>query len=598
MGIIEKISGPLVVADRMLGARMYDVVKVGNLGLIGEIIQLKGDKAVLQVYEDTTGISPGEPVQSTNTPLTAELGPGVLGNVYDGIQRPLEVIRAKTGAFIGRGITADALDKKKKWKFTAENTVKNGAGVKPGEIIGYVQETEHLKHYIMVPNGIEGKISGLKSGTFTVEETIAKVEKGGKSTALTLAQRRPVRRSSPFKRKFRSDEPLVTGQRVLDTFFPVAKGGNAAVPGPFGAGKTVIQQQIAKFADADIVVYVGCGERGNEMTDVLADFPELIDPKTKRPLMERTVLVANTSNMPVAAREASIYTGITIAEYFRDMGYSVAIMADSTSRWAEAMREISARLEEMPGEEGYPAYLPKRLAEYYERSGKVESLNGRMGSVTIIGAVSPAGGDLSEPVSQGTLRVVKVFWSLDKALADSRHFPSVNWLSSYSLYLDALDGWYAKNMGEDFVRNRQAAMKLLQREAELKDIVQLVGADALPDSEKIVLEIGKMIREAFLRQNAYDEIDTYTSLKKQGIMLGAILHFKARAEEALSEQIEADKITQMKVREEISRLKEVKEAEIEGEEKKVREKIDGEFKALLKEYQAAVEEEKGEVEKA
>ncbi len=598
MGIIEKISGPLVVADKMLGTRMYDVVKVGKLGLIGEIIQLRGDKAVIQVYEDTTGISPGEPVQSTNTPLTVELGPGVLGNVYDGIQRPLEVIRAKTGAFIGRGITADALDKKKKWKFTAESTVKNGAVVKPGEIIGYVQETEHLKHYIMVPNGVEGKISGLKSGAFTVEETIAKVEKNGKSAALTLTQRRPVRKSSPFKSKFRSDEPLITGQRVLDTFFPVAKGGNAAVPGPFGAGKTVIQQQIAKFADADIVVYVGCGERGNEMTDVLADFPELIDPKTKRPLMERTVLVANTSNMPVAAREASIYTGITIAEYFRDMGYSVAIMADSTSRWAEAMREISARLEEMPGEEGYPAYLPKRLAEYYERSGKVESLNGRVGSVTIIGAVSPAGGDLSEPVSQGTLRVVKAFWSLDKALADSRHFPSVNWLSSYSLYLDALDGWYAKNMGEDFVRNRLAAMKLLQREAELKDIVQLVGADALPDSEKIVLEIGKMIREAFLRQNAYDEIDTYTSLKKQGIMLGSILYFKTKAEEALREQIEADKITRMKVREEISRLKEVKEAEIEEEEKKVREKIDAEFRALFKEYQASVEEEKEEVEKA
>ncbi len=1052
MGIIEKISGPLVVANDMLGTRMYDVVKVGKLRLIGEIIQLRGEKAIIQVYEDTTGISPGEPVESTNVPLMAELGPGILNNVYDGIQRPLEVIRSKTGAFIGRGVTAEALDKKKKWKFTAEKKVKNGSTVKSGEIIGHVQETEHLKHYIMVPYGVEGKISGLKDGNFTVDQTVAKVEKSGKATNLTLTQKRPVRKSSPFKNKFRSDEPLVTGQRVLDTFFPVAKGGSAAVPGPFGAGKcvtgdtpvllsngrviaiedlygsrymdkdsevrnegheqliktrsiglfslnknqiaessstilykgksdsvikirtrtgktvrvtpihklfkvtergevvetmakdlkegefiasarkvhvngtdseikvpewvtnigtngkhikipekvtpelaeflgyfiaegyvraeqtivftnleeellnrfmnlgenlfgikgkkeyqpgktpnvllhsrtlvrlmrfmrvggdahtkeipqcimsasdisvstfltsyfigdgsyydreiefctasktlqiqlsyllarfgiigsladkhvdgeiyyrlfvrgkanigilynvllpvhkkvnaireylesgkrpynsidivpisteyikelytrygsysqllkagieisnyirngekmgvetfrkfvstintrsgnqlqklaiqelasaldwiycdeivslqeevgptdvydlslpefgsnfvggagglilhnTVIQQQIAKFADADIVVYVGCGERGNEMTDVLVEFPELVDPKTKRPLMERTVLVANTSNMPVAAREASIYTGITIAEYFRDMGYSVAIMADSTSRWAEAMREISARLEEMPGEEGYPAYLPKRLAEYYERSGKVESLNGAIGSVTIIGAVSPAGGDLSEPVSQGTLRVVKAFWSLDASLASARHFPSVNWLTSYSLYLDALKDWYVKNAGEEFVAHRIAATQLLQREGELKDIVQLVGADALPDSEKVILEAGRMIREDFLRQSAYDDIDTYTSLAKQKIMLSAILYFKEKADAAVKQQIEADAITKMKVREDIARLKGVKEADIEKEGKRVNEEIDSEFKALMKEYQSSGEKE-------
>ena len=591
MGIIERISGPLVVANDMLGAKMYDVVKVGKLGLIGEIIQLKGEKAVIQVYEDTTGISPGEPVESTSAPLSVELGPGILSNIYDGIQRPLEVIRSKTGAFIGKGVTASALDRRRKWKFVA-GKIKNGATVKSGDIIGYVQETEYLKHKIMVPIGVEGKITGVKNGTFTIDDTIAKVTKGGKTTNLTLTQKRSVRKGSPFKTKFRSDEPLVTGQRVLDTFFPVAKGGSAAVPGPFGAGKTVIQQQIAKFADADIVVYVGCGERGNEMTDVLVEFPELVDPKTKRPLMERTVLIANTSNMPVAAREASIYTGITIAEYFRDMGYNVAIMADSTSRWAEAMREISARLEEMPGEEGYPAYLPKRLAEYYERSGKVESLNGAIGSITIIGAVSPAGGDLSEPVSQGTLRVVKAFWSLDASLASARHFPSVNWLSSYSLYLESMKDWYVKNVGEEFVSNRAAAMKLLQREAELKDIVQLVGADALPDSEKIILEIGRMIREGFLVQNAYDEIDTYTSMKKQSIILNAILYFRAKSDEALKSQVEADKIMKMKIREDISRLKGVREDDIERAGKKVKEDADAEFRALIKEYQASQETEK------
>ncbi len=591
MGIIEKVSGPLVVANDMLGSKMYDVVKVGKQGLIGETIQLHGEKAVIQVYEDTTGISPGEEVESTNVPLSVELGPGVLGNIYDGIQRPLEVLREKSGAFIGKGITAVALDRKKKWKFVADSKIKNGATVKPGEVIGYVQETQHFKHHIMVPVGIEGKISGLKSGTFTVDQEIAKVTKGNGSTKLTLSQKRSVRKGSPFKTKFRSSEPLLTGQRVLDTFFPVAKGGTAAAPGPFGSGKTVIQQQIAKHSNADIIVYVGCGERGNEMTDVLTEFPELTDPKTGRPLMERTVLIANTSNMPVAAREASIYTGITIAEYFRDMGYSVAIMADSTSRWAEAMREISARLEEMPGEEGYPAYLPKRLAEYYERSGKVESLNGLIGSVTIIGAVSPPGGDLSEPVSQGTLRVVKAFWALDAALANARHYPSVNWLNSYSLYISSLSEWYAKEVGEDFVENRATAVKLLQREAELKDIVQLVGADALPDSEKTILEIGRLIREGFLVQNAYDEVDTVTSLKKQAIMLGAIIHFKNKADEALKHGVEADVVTKMKTREDIMRLKAVKEADIDDAWKKAQNNIDSEFKSILKEYEASKVEE-------
>jgi V/A-type H+-transporting ATPase subunit A len=589
MGIIERISGPLVVANDMLGSNMYDVVKVGKQNLIGEIIQLRGERAVIQVYEDTTGMGPGEPVTSTGMPLSVELGPGILSNIYDGIQRPLEVLRSKSGAFIGKGLTAEAIDRKRKWKFFAEKGIKNGAHVRPGEIIGHVQETENIKHYIMIPSGIEGRISGLKDGTFTLDQAVAKVERNGKQIPITMVQKRSVRRGSPFRHKFRSSEPLVTGQRVLDAFFPVAKGGTAAVPGPFGSGKTVIQQQIAKYSDADIVIYVGCGERGNEMTDVLVEFPELVDPKTRRPLMERTVLIANTSNMPVAAREASIYTGITIAEYFRDMGYSVAIMADSTSRWAEAMREISARLEEMPGEEGYPAYLPKRLAEYYERSGKVESLNGRMGSITIIGAVSPAGGDLSEPVSQGTLRVVKTFWALDAALAGSRHFPSVNWLTSYSLYLDALKEWYVKSIGEEFVANRNEATKVLQREAELKDIVQLVGADALPDNEKLVLEVGRMLREDFLRQNAYDETDASTSLRKQDMMLRAILHFRKKAEEALSHQVATERILKMKAREQVARMKEVKEVEVERHEKKMLDEMDAEFLELRKEYQEAQE---------
>ncbi len=584
MGNIERISGPLVVANGMTGTKMYDVVKVGDAKLIGEIIQLKKDRAVIQVYEDTTGLKPGEAVVSTGEPLSVELGPGVLGNIYDGIQRPLEILEAKSGAFIGKGLTADAVSRSKKWKFVAEKGVKNGANVKQGQIIGHVQETEFLKHYIMVPVGVDGKISGLKDGTFKVDDRIATVEKGGKKTEITMLQKRSVRRANPFTRKFRTEEPLITGQRVIDMLFPIAKGGTAAAPGPFGSGKTVIQHQLAKWSDADIIIYVGCGERGNEMTEVLEEFPHLKDPKTGRPLIERTTLIANTSNMPVAAREASIYTGITMAEYFRDMGYSVAILADSTSRWAEAMREISARLEEMPGEEGYPAYLPKRLAEYYERSGKVESLGGKVGSITIVGAVSPAGGDLSEPVSQGTLRVVKTFWSLDASLAYARHFPSINWLTSYSLYGPDLEPWYVKNYGEEFISNKDEVMKILQKESELKDIVQLVGAEALPDEERLVLEIGRMLREDFLRQSAFDEIDAYTSMKKQIFMISTILHFRKRAQEAIKGGVNVDKIGKLKVRESISRMKETREDDVAKADARIKSEIDSEFNALLKEY--------------
>ena len=589
MGVIEKVSGPLVVAKDMLGSSMYDVVKVGKDGLIGEIIQLRKDRAIIQVYEDTTGIGPGESVESTKLPLSVELGPGILSNIYDGIQRPLEVLRSKSGVFIEKGIAADPVDKKKKWKFVADKGAHTGASVGEGQIIGYVQETELIKHYIMVPYGVSGKIKSIKQGSFAVEDTVAVVESRGKSHEITMLQRRSVRKPSKYKNRFRSDEPLVTGQRVIDTLFPVAKGGTAAVPGPFGAGKTVIQHQLAKYADSDIVIYVGCGERGNEMTEILTEFPELKDPRSGRPLMERTVLIANTSNMPVAAREASIYTGITIAEYFRDMGYSVAIMADSTSRWAEAMREISARLEEMPGEEGYPAYLPKRLAEYYERGGKVETLSGKIGSVTLVGAVSPPGGDLSEPVSQGTLRVVKAFWSLDASLANSRHFPSINWLSSYSLYIESLESWYEKNLGKEFLSMRKECMQILQREAELKDIVQLVGAEALPDHERLVLEVGKMIRESFLRQSAFDEIDAYTSLKKQEFMLRAMLRFSKKAEDSLKEGIPLDNITKMKIIDQIARLKEVKEQDVEKTEKKIAEEMDKEFIDASKAYLEAEE---------
>ncbi len=583
MGTINRISGPLVIADSMLGASMYDVVKVGKEKLIGEIIQLRGTKAVIQVYEDTTGLRPGEVVESTSLPLSVLLGPGILGMIYDGIQRPLEVLEKKSGSFIGKGIEAEPLNTKKKYHFIPDKSLKKGSKVKEGSIIGYVQETDTLKHYIMIPSGISGKLSSIKSGNFTILEKIAEIESNGKKYPITMSQSRSVRRSSPFKKKFKSEEPLVTGQRIIDTLFPVAKGGTAAVPGPFGAGKTVIQHSLAKYSDAEIVVYIGCGERGNEMTEILSEFPHLKDPKTGKPLMERTVLIANTSNMPVAAREASIYTGITIAEYLRDMGYNVAIMADSTSRWAEAMREISARLEEMPGEEGYPAYLPKRLAEYYERGGSVETLNGKKGSITLIGAVSPPGGDISEPVSQGTLRVVKTFWSLDASLARSKHFPSINWLSSYSLYLDPLEQWYIKNVGEEFVSDKREMSKILQRESELKDIVQLVGEDALPETERIILLIGRMFREDYLRQNAFDDIDAFTSLKKQALMLKAMMQFSKLSIDAVKNNVSIDKIAALPVRTEISRMKGIKEDVIENSIKNIITKISSEFNMLMKE---------------
>jgi V/A-type H+-transporting ATPase subunit A len=581
LGIISRISGPLVVAEDMRGSNMYDVVKVGKKGLIGEIIQLRSSKAVIQVYEETTGLRPGEEVVSTNEMLSVELGPGLLGNIFDGLERPLEDIKKKSGDFIAMGVNVKSLDRNKKWKFIP--TAKKGASVSEGDIIGYVAETPLIKHYIMVPSGVKGKISAIKEGTFKIEEVVARVKAGTKEAVITMLQTRPVRKAGKYAKRFKTDEPLITGQRVVDTFFPIAKGGTAGIPGPFGSGKTVLLHSVAKYADSNIVIYIGCGERGNEMADVLNEFPELKDPNSGRPLMERTILIANTSNMPVAAREASIYTGITLAEYFRDMGYGVAIMSDSTSRWAEAMREMSARLEEMPGEEGYPAYLQKRLAEFYERSGIFEALNGRKGSISLIGAVSPPGGDISEPVSQGTLRVVKVFWALDATLAGSRHFPAINWLSSYSLYRDTLSKWYAKNVSADFDSNVSEAMRLLQRESELKDIVQLVGPDALPDSERVVLEIGRMLREDFLRQYAYDAVDGYATLAKQHSMLETILHFSTAATSAVAKGVDVENIRKLTVRAEISGMKSVANEKAPEQAKKIMDTIDKQFAALLKE---------------
>ena len=580
MGKIEKISGPLVIAGDMLGANMYDVARVGEAKLIGEVIQLRGDKAIIQVYEDTSGLKPGEQVATTGKPLSVELGPGLLTSIFDGVQRPLDAIAAKSGDFVAKGISVEPLDKKRKWNFIPMK--KKGEYVKEGEIIGYVQETPLIKHYIILPYGVEGKIESIKEGNYTLTESVAEI-KGKSDYSITMLQRRSVRTPSRYKRKIRSDEPLITGQRVIDTFFPIAKGGTAAVPGPFGSGKTVIQHQLSKWSDAQIVIFIGCGERGNEMAEVLTEFPKLTDPHTGRPLMERTILIANTSNMPVAAREASIYTGITIGEYFRDMGYNVALMADSTSRWAEAMREISARLEEMPGEEAYPAYLPKRLAEFYERAGKVETLSGNIGSVSIIGAVSPPGGDISEPVSQSTLRVTKVFWALDKALADSRHFPAINWLNSYSQYIDQLSDWYKKNVGEEFPSERAKAMAILQRESELKEIVQLVGEDALPDSERAVLLIGRMLREYFLRQSAFDPIDAYTSMKKQEAMLSSLLYFEEKMRQAISNGVSTEKIAAMKIISELARMKEWNESDVEKEKEKIKKNIESEFDKLIKE---------------
>ncbi len=584
MGIIERISGPLVVAKEMLGASMYDVVRVGSAKLIGEVIKLEGERAIIQVYEDTNGVRPGEKVVSTDTQLSVELGPGILSQIFDGVQRPLNMIKAKTGIFIRRGSDVSSIDRKKKWQFHADKKAVKGARVTEGTIIGYVEETPLIKHYIMVPQGVNGRIESIKSGKMSVDDTVAVVKTGRGMAKVSMLQKRPVRQAARYAEKIAAEVPLITGMRVIDTLFPVAKGGTAGIPGPFGSGKTVTQQSLAKYSDANVVVYVGCGERGNEMTDVLTEFPELKDPTTGRPLMERTVLIANTSNMPVAAREASIYTGITIAEYFRDMGYNVALMADSASRWAEAMREISTRLEEMPGEEGYPAYLPKRVAEFYERAGRVKTLDGGIGSVTVVGAVSPPGGDLSEPVAQSTLRVVKTFWALDAALASSRHFPSINWLSSYSLYTGALQGWYDKNIGEDFTSNRNRTQALLQKEAELKDIVQLVGEDALPDTERVLLGVGRMVRENFLRQSAFDPVDAFTSLKKQNIMIGTMLHFGDKAEEAARKGVSAENSLELDVAKEISRMKEIPEEKIDAEGRKINEQIESQFKKLVAEH--------------
>lgn len=527
-GVIYRISGPVVTAVG-ISPRMYEVVRVGDEGLMGEVIELHGDQSVIQVYEETSGVRPGEPVIRTGQTLSVQLGPGLLTKIYDGIQRPLPELEETMGVFITRGVDADGLDLEKVWSFNA--TAKKGDTVSSGDILGTVQETKTIEHRVMVPPGVSGNIKKIDSGDFNVTQTVCTLEDG---TEIQMMQRWPVRTPRPFTKKHAPEVPLQTGQRILDFLFPLAKGGTAGIPGPFGSGKTVTQQQLAKWSDADIVVYIGCGERGNEMTEVLDEFPHLMDPKTGEALMNRTTMIANTSNMPVAAREASVYTGITIAEYFRDMGYDVALMADSTSRWAEAMREISSRLEEMPGEEGYPAYLSSRLAEFYERAGRVETLAGGDGSVSVIGAVSPPGGDISEPVSQGTLRIVKVFWGLDAGLARQRHFPAINWLNSYSLYPPSLDQWYRDNINSDFPEIRTEISALLQVEAELQEIVQLVGSDALPVDQQLTLEVARMIREFFLQQNAFHDVDTYSDLKLQYNMAKAILSFQEESKKAIA----------------------------------------------------------------
>jgi|TARA_Y100000310_G_scaffold318480_1_gene372613 V/A-type H+-transporting ATPase subunit A len=555
-GIIYRITGPVVMA-KGIKPRMYDVCRVGNEKLMGEVIQITGDIVIIQVYEDTSGIKPGEPVINTREPLSVELGPGLLQSIYDGIQRPLPVLIKQMGNFIKRGVDAPGLDQAKKWDFKA--TAKKGDDVDGGSIIGEVEESPGIIHKIMVPPNQKGKIAEIKSGKFTVNDIIGKLDNGFE---LRLKHNWPVRIERPVSSKLKPEMPLVTGQRILDALFPIAKGGVAAIPGPFGSGKTVTQQQLAKWSDADIIVYVGCGERGNEMTEVLKEFPELIDPKSGKPLMNRTVLIANTSNMPVAAREASIYTGVTIAEYYRDMGYSVALMADSTSRWAEAMREISSRLEEMPGEEGYPAYLSTRLAQFYERSGVVVPLGTKkQGSVSIIGAVSPPGGDFSEPVTQGTLRVTKVFWALDAKLAQRRHFPSINWLTSYSLYLDALEPWYAKNVATNWKELVGQMMSILQEEEKLLEIVQLVGSDALPERQQVTLQVARLIREVLLQQNAYHDVDTYCDLKKSYDIMESIIHFSKLANTALDNGMRAEQIMATKSKDRLSEIKFVKSYE-------------------------------------
>ena len=558
MGKIIKVSGPLVVADGLADAGMADVVKVGAQGLKGEILTMTGDQASIQVYEETAGLGPGAEVVTTGAPLSVELGPGLLESIYDGIQRPLTEIRALAGETIARGIDVPALNRTKKWHFVP--VVEEGCHVSGGDIIGTVEETSAITHRIMVPHGVEGELISIKEGDFTVLETVAVVTmRGGSRKELTMMQTWPVRRNRPYKRKFLPDTPMQSGQRVIDTLFPIAKGGTAAVPGPFGSGKTVVQHALAKWSDVDIVVYIGCGERGNEMTDVLMEFPELQDPRTGEPLMKRTVLIANTSDMPVAAREASIYTGITIAEYFRDMGYDVAVIADSTSRWAEALREMSGRLEEMPGEEGYPAYLASRLAQFYERAGCVECLASepRRGSLTAIGAVSPPGGDTSEPVSQATLRIVKVFWGLDSSLAHARHFPAINWLNSYSLYMDNLRPWYDRNLGRSFLENRAKAVAILQEENNLQEIVKLVGQDALSAGDRLTMETAKMIREDFLQQNAFVDIDNYSTYERQAMLLDIILRYDDLCRKAVSAGADLNKLIQIEARDRIGRAKSV-----------------------------------------
>jgi len=584
MGKIVKVSGPLVVATDMADANMADVVRVGPQQLIGEVLTMTGDSASIQVYEETSGLGPGAEVITTGAPLSVELGPGIIENIYDGIQRPLEKIMAQAGNTIARGIQVPALDREKKWEFTP--SVKVGDKVSTGDILGTVPETSVVLHKIMVPYGVEGTVESIQAGSFTVTDIVAKIKQpNGGVRELTMMQKWPVRRGRPYVKKFPPETPLCSGQRIIDTMFPIAKGGTAAVPGPFGSGKTVIQHQLAKWSDVDIVIYIGCGERGNEMTDVLREFPELQDPRTGESLMKRTVLIANTSDMPVAAREASIYTGITIAEYFRDMGYAVAVIADSTSRWAEALREMSGRLEEMPGEEGYPAYLASRLSQFYERAGMVECLGsegGRIGSLTAVGAVSPPGGDLSEPVSQATMRIVKVFWALDASLAYRRHFPAINWLNSYSLYLDSLKPWFDKHLGADFMTHRDKAMSILQEEASLNEIVQLVGKDSLSPADQLTLETAKMIREDFLQQNGFVEVDWFSTYDRQGQMLDMILTYDSLCRDAITKGAKVQDLFGIAVREDIGRAKSTPD----GTYKEVYEKIRADMASQI---QAAIQ---------
>jgi V/A-type H+-transporting ATPase subunit A len=582
-GRIVKVSGPLVVAENMRDSNMLDVVHVSEMKLIGEILEIHEDKASIQVYEETSGLGPGEPVVSTKSPLSVELGPGLIENIFDGIQRPLDTMRSVTGSNITRGIKLPALSREKEWDFVPVKKV--GDMVQAGDIIGTVQENEVFQHRIMVPYGIEGTLESIEAGKFTIDKVVAKVkDKNGNINELTMMQTWPVRKERPYKEKLSPDAPLITGQRIIDTLFPIASGGVAAIPGPFGSGKTVVQHQLAKWAEADLVVYIGCGERGNEMTDVLMEFPELKDPKTGQPLMKRTVLIANTSDMPVAAREASIYTGITIAEYFRDMGYSVALMADSTSRWAEALREMSGRLEEMPGEEGYPAYLASRLAQFYERAGKVKTLGSdeRVGAISAIGAVSPPGGDISEPVSQATLRIVKVFWGLDYNLSYKRHFPAINWLQSYSLYQDKLSDWYRENISRDWNKFRADTMRILQEEAELQEIVQLVGIDALSPADRVTLEAARSIREDYLQQDAFNEDDTYTTLDKQYRMLKIILAFYEKSQEAIKKGVDINDLFSLPVRVKISRMKLLPQKEGSKPFDEIEEELSKQIEALYK----------------